>query len=129
MNIKDKICKIGLKVTLSVLVVQAVVFLSLFLFVNFSLSNAMNNSAVSNIKTAAIDRSEIIENYIKSAEDTLVAYVKADQINNLLKDKTNPEYVSAAQKYTENFAKDISELHSVKLPSSFVSNWHGIFSP
>ena len=118
MNIKEKICKIGLKVTLAVLVVQIAVFLALFLFVNFSLSKAMNNSAVSNIKTAAIDRSEIIENYIKSAEDTLVAYVKADQINNLLKDKTNPEYVSAAQKYTENFGKDISNLEGI-----YISSW------
>lgn len=118
MKIKDKVCKIGLKVTLAVLAVQIAVFLVLFLFVNFSLSNAMNNSAVSNIKTAAIDRSEIIENYIKSAEDTLVAYVKADQINNLLKDKTNPEYISAAQKYTEDFGKDISNLEGI-----YISSW------
>ncbi len=118
MKIKDKICKIGLKVTLAVLVVQIAVFLVLFLFVNYSLSSAMNNSAVSNIKTAAIDRSEIIENYIKSAEDTLIAYVKADQINNLLKDKTNPEYISAAQKYTEDFGKDISNLEGI-----YISSW------
>lgn len=118
MKIKDKICKIGLKVTLAVLVVQVAVFLVLFLFVNYSLSSAMNNSAVSNIKTAAIDRSEIIENYIKSAEDTLIAYVKADQINNLLKDKTNPEYISAAQKYTEDFGKDISNLEGI-----YISSW------
>ncbi len=117
MKIKDKICKIGLKVTLAVLVVQIAVFLALFLFVNYSLSSAMNNSAVSNIKTAAIDRSEIIENYIKSTEDTLTAYLKAEQIYDLLSDPKNPDYVAAAQKYTENFGKDISNLEGIYICS------------
>lgn len=118
MNIKDRICKIGLKVTMAVLVVQIAVFLVLFLFVNYSLSSAMNSSAVSNIKTAAIDRSEIIENYIKSTEDTLTAYLKAEQIYDLLSDPENPDCVAAAQKYTENFSKDLSNLEGI-----YASNW------
>ena len=73
---KRNICRIGLKVTLAVLIVQAAVFLFLFLFVNNSLTYTMNNSAESSIKTAVVDRSEIIENYIQSTEDTLTAYSK-----------------------------------------------------
>ncbi len=118
MKTKGRICKIGLKVTMAVLVVQIAVFLVLFLFVNYSLSSAMNNSAVSNIKTAAIDRSEIIENYIKSTEDTLTAYLKAEQIYDLLSDPENPDCVAAAQKYTENFSKDLSNLEGI-----YASNW------
>ena len=115
---KGKVCKIGLKVTALVLIVQAVVFLALFIFINNSLSGAMNESARSSIKTAAIDRSEIIENYVKSAEDTLTAYLKAEQINKLLNDKNNPDYAAAAQKYTENFSKDISNLEGI-----YASSW------
>lgn len=69
MKIKDRICKIGLKVTLAVLVVQVAVFLVLFLFVNYSLSSAMNNSAVSNIKAPTNDWTEqaigILKTYLK----------------------------------------------------------------
>lgn len=114
----NKISKIGLKVTLAVLVVQVAVFLILFFFVNNSLSKAMNESARSNFKAAAIDRSEIIENYIKSSEDTLTAYLKADQIYDLLSDQDNPECITAAQKYTENFSKDLSNLEGI-----YASNW------
>ena len=121
MNIKDRICKIGLKVTLAVLVAQIAVFLVLFLFVNYSLSSAMNSSAVSNIKTAAIDRSEIIENYIMSTEDTLTAYLKAEQIYDLLSDPENPDCVAAAQKYTEIFSKDLSNLDN--FITNTLSDW------
>ncbi len=113
-----KICRIGIKVTLAVLIAQAAVFLVLFLFINTSLSYAMNSSAESSIKTAAVDRSEIIENYIKSTEDTLTAYLKAQQIYDLLSDSSNEEYVAAAQKYTENFSKDLSNLEGI-----YASNW------
>ncbi|MCI7349903.1 MAG: methyl-accepting chemotaxis protein [Ruminococcus sp.] len=115
---KRNICRIGLKVTVAVLIVQAAVFLFLFLFVNNSLTYTMNNSAESSIKTAVIDRSEIIENYIQSTEDTLTAYLKAEQIYNLLSDSSNEEYVAAAQKYTENFSKDLSNLEGI-----YASNW------
>ena len=115
---KRNICRIGLKVTFAVLIVQAAVFLFLFLFVNNSLTYTMNNSAESSIKTAVIDRSEIIENYIQSTEDTLTAYLKAELIYNLLSDSSNEEYVAAAQRYTENFSKDLSHLEGI-----YASNW------
>lgn len=118
MVMNNKICKIGLKVTLAVLVVQLAVFMLLFLIVNSSLSAAMNNSAKSNFKTAATDRSEIIESYIRSTEDTLTAYLKAGQIYDLLSAPENPEYIAAAQKYTENFSKDLSDLEGI-----YASSW------
>lgn len=115
---KRNICRIALKVSTPVMVVQMAVFLLLFLFVNNSLTYAMNNSAESSIKTAVIDRSEIIENYIQSTEDTLTAYLKAEQIYNLLSDSSNEEYIAAAQKYSENFSKDLSHLEGI-----YASNW------
>lgn len=114
----NKISKIGIKVTIPVLVVQLVVFSLLFIVVNSSLSNAMNSSARSNFKTAAMDRSEIIESYIKSTEDTLTAYVKSDQIQKLLSDPANPEYAAHAQKYTEDFSKDLANLEGI-----YASSW------
>lgn len=114
----NKISRIGIKVTVPVLVVQLVVFLALFGVVNSSLSNAMNSSAQSNFKTAAMDRSEIIESYIKSTEDTLTSYLKASQIQNLLNDPANPEYTAEAQKYTEDFSRELANLEGI-----YASSW------
>lgn len=114
----NKISKIGIKVTIPVLVVQLVIFSLLFIVVSTSLSSAMNSSARSNFKTAAMDRSEIIESYIKSTEDILTAYVKSDQILKLLNNPSNPEYAAEAQKYTENFSKDLANVEGI-----YASSW------
>ena len=107
-----------MKISNSVFVIQAVVFALLFFAVNTAVTGNTRNTAVNNMKTAAIDRSEIIENYIASTEDTLTAYLKAGQIYDLLRDPENPENVEAAQEYTERFSKDLTNLEGI-----YASSW------
>lgn len=45
-------------------------------------------------------------------------YLKAEQIYDLLRDPSNEEYVAAAQKYTENFSKDLTNLEGI-----YASSW------
>ena len=97
MGIKNKVSKIGLKVTLIVLAAQVLVFAVLFVLINMSVTDSARNSALSSTQTAALDRSEIIKNYVQSAEDTLTSYLKAEQIYDLLSDPSNEDYVAAAQ--------------------------------
>ena len=118
MNKKIRICKLGMKISNSVMIVQAVVFTFLFFAVNTAVTGNTRNTAINNMKTAAIDRSEIIENYIASTEDTLTAYLKAEQIYDLLRDPENPENVAAAQEYTERFGKDLTNLEGI-----YASSW------
>lgn len=118
MSTNKKICKLGLKISAAVLVTQFIAFTFLFIFMNSSVTASAHDNAVNNMQTAAIDRSEIIHNYIKSTEDTLTAYLKAEQIYDLLRDPSNAEYVSAAQKYTENFGKDLTNLEGI-----YASSW------
>ena len=113
-----KICKLGLTISASVLAVQFIVFTFLFLFISSSVSSTTHDEAVNNMQTAALDRSEIINNYIKSTEDTLTAYLKAEQIYDLLRDPSNDEYVAAAQAYTEKFSKDLTNLEGI-----YASSW------
>ena len=113
-----KICRLGMKITLQVLVVQVLVFAVLFIFIINSVSSSAQDNAVNNMQTAAIDRSEIITNYIKSTEDTLTAYLKAEQIYDLLRDPSDEEAVAAAQTYTENFSKDLTNLEGI-----YASSW------
>ena len=109
---------LGVRITVTVLVVQIIVFTALFLLIDNSVSSSSYQNAVNNMQTAAQDRSEIIENYIQSTEDTLTAYLKAQQIYDLLRDLDNAEKTAAAQKYTENFGKDISNLEGI-----YASSW------
>lgn len=118
MSTNKKICKLGLKISAAVLVTQFIAFTFLFIFMNSSVSASAHDNAVNNMQTAAIDRSEIIQDYIKSTEDTLTAYLKAEQIYDLLRDPSNAEYVSAAQKYTETFSKDLTNLEGI-----YASSW------
>lgn len=118
MSTNKKLCKLGLKISAAVLVTQFIAFTFLFIFMNSSVTVSAHDNAVNNMQTAAIDRSEIIQNYIKSTEDTLTAYLKAEQIYDLLRDPSNAEYVSAAQKYTENFGKDLTNLEGI-----YASSW------
>ena len=114
-----KMCKLGFKVTATVLAILLVVFATLFILVATTVNSKMRSNAVENMKTAAIDRSEIIQNYIKSTEDTLTAYLKADQIYDLLRDPSNEASVAAAQKYTEKFSQDIENLDGI-----YASDWN-----
>lgn len=115
---KNGICKVGLRITLLVLIAQAVVFLTLFLIINGSVTNSTQNNAVNSMETVALDRSEIIMNYVRSAENSLTSYLKADQIIALLNDKSNAGKKSAAQKYTEDYGKDLSNLEGI-----YASSW------
>lgn len=119
MDIKKRISKIGLKVTLMVLVAQIIAFAALFIFVNSSVSASSKRNAINGLKTSAIDRSEIIKNYINATEESLTAYLRADQIYNILTDPENEEYVAAAQEYTEIFSGDLSNLEGI-----YASNWN-----
>lgn len=115
---KDKICRLGIKICKTVLVVQLIVFVLLFIFISSSASRSVRDGVLGNMQTAASDRSEMIASYISSAEDTLTSYLKAGQIYSRLRDTSDEEAAAAAQKYTENFSKDISNLEGI-----YASQW------
>lgn len=118
MKQNNKLCKLGFRVSATVFVIQLAVFAALFAFISSSVSVSTRNGAINNMQTAALDRSEIISSYVKSAEDTLTAYLQADQIYALLRDPSNETAVAAAQKYTEKFSKDINYLEGI-----YASSW------
>lgn len=63
--------------------------------------------------TAAVDRSNIIENYIGSTKDTLTGYLKASEITALPSDPSDTAAANAAQAYTEEYSKTISNLECI----------------
>ncbi|MDE7230427.1 MAG: hypothetical protein K2N56_08100 [Oscillospiraceae bacterium] len=118
MKQNNKLCKLGFRISVTVFAVQLAAFLALFLFISFSVSGSAKDAAVNNLRTAAVDRSEIIENYIKTTEDSLTAYLRASQISDLLSDPSNSDYIEKAQKYTEAFGNDLGNLEGI-----YASSW------
>ena len=52
------------------------------------------------------DRTQILRDYVRNAEQTLLQYSEADQIKNLFRDPENAKLFSQAQAYTEEFSRD-----------------------
>ncbi|MBQ9947628.1 MAG: methyl-accepting chemotaxis protein, partial [Oscillospiraceae bacterium] len=115
---KKNLCKLGLRISAAVLIIQLVVFLALFVFINVYVSDSAYKTAINNMQTAAVDRSEIISNYINSTKDTLTAYLKAEQIYAVIRDPADSAAAASAQEYTVEFSKDISNLEGI-----YCSKW------
>ena len=115
---KKNLCKLGLRISAAVLIIQLVVFLCLFVFINVYVSDSAYNTAINNMQTAAADRSEIISNYINSTKDTLTAFLKAEQVYDVIRDPSNEAAAAAAQDYTVDFGNDISNLEGI-----YCSKW------
>ncbi len=109
---------LGVRITVTLLVIQFIIFTAMFLIINNLVSSTTYDVAVNNLKTASVDRTEMIENYIQSTEDTLTAYLKAQQITDLLTAPDNAEAAAAAQEYTEYFSRDIGSLEGI-----YASSW------
>lgn len=115
---KSNTSVIGAKISLQVLVIELIVFFLLAFCIISAVSALIRNVIEENMQTASVDRSNIIENYIDSAKDTLTDYLKAGEITALLNDPSDTAAAKAAQDYTESFSKDISDLEGI-----YASSW------
>lgn len=115
---KRRMSKIGLRISLAIFVVELFVFITLFVFISNGTSATTEESAVNNMKVVALDRSEIIKNYVQTAESSLSGYLKAGQIYDMLKDTSDAAAQAKAQKYTEEYGKDLSNLEGI-----YASTW------
>lgn len=115
---KRRMSKIGLRISLAIFVVELFVFIMLFSFISNGTSSTTEESAVNNMKVVALDRSEIIKNYVQTAESSLSGYLKAGQIYDMLEDTSDAAAKAKAQKYTEEYGKDLSNLEGI-----YASTW------
>ena len=67
------------------------------------------------MKTSLESRQKVIEDYVNNAEDQLVSYSKGIEIVKLLENPTDSEIQKKAQKYTEDYYKELS-------------GWEGIYA-
>lgn len=107
--------KLSTTITITISIVAAVCILGLFLFANGSMTSVMKKNSMDNMKTSLESRQKVIEDYVNNAEDQLVSYSKGIEIVNLLENSTDSEIRKKAQKYTEDYYKELS-------------GWEGIYA-
>lgn len=102
-----------------ILVLQLAVMLVLSVGITNAVSKGTKENSISNMQTVADERSQIIDNYIDYAEKTLIAYSRAGEIFDIVKNPDDKEAAERAQKFTEKFSKDIVNLEGI-----YVSEWN-----
>lgn len=116
------IMKISTKVTLLTLLVMFLGFFCLWVQVNGTSSKTVGGLIEGQMKDAVHTRAYIIDSYVQSAEEYLIAFGKSDEVKNLLKDTQSPELTRRAQEYTVEFAtvKGVFEGLYIATPESLV---------
>lgn len=79
------------------------------------MTSVMKKNSMDNMKTSLESRQKVIEDYVNNAEDQLVSYSKGIEIVKLLENPTDSEIQKKAQKYTEDYYKELS-------------GWEGIYA-
>lgn len=95
--------KLSTILTVAITVIAVICITLLFMIANRNMTKAMKTTAMNNMKTSLEAKTRIIEEYVKSSEDLLIAYSKAPVIAALLKDPENKELQRSAQDYTEKY--------------------------
>ena len=111
--------KVSYLITVLILTIQVIVMIVLFMFTNGQLKQNIKTNTVNSMQTIITERSTIIENYVREVEAYLTAYSRASDIVNLLKNPTDTKAQEQAQKFTEKFSGDMSNLEGI-----YASMWN-----
>ena len=110
--------KMSTMITASTALVTAVCTLLLFLFANSNMMSAMHDTAMNNMNTTLVAKTEIIEQNVGNAEALLASYGKAPVVAELLKNPADPALVQKAQSFTEQYFAGLDGWEGI-----YISDW------
>lgn len=105
--------KLSTIITVTISLVVAICIGSLFLVASKNMTNAMKQTSIDNMKTSLESKQKVIEEYVSNAEAQLISYSKGIEIIELLKDPNNADVRERAQKYTENYFKELNSWEGI----------------
>ena len=111
--------KIAFRLIGAILILQVAVLAMISILITSSVTKSTRQTAIDNMTSMVNERNQIIENYVASIESILTAYSRAGEILAVMKDPSDPVATAAAQKYTETFSADISNLEGI-----YASEWN-----
>lgn len=114
--------KLATRISIITTAITFVGMILLWFIVSSRISSMVQNNATNQMIDAVESRAAIINSYVSSAEEYMNAFALSSEVHNLLLDPENPELISKAQKYTEDFAavKGIFEGLYIATPDTHV---------
>ena len=97
--------KISVKTSILVTIVLIIGFFTLWDMVDKKSTNLVQQGITNQMTDAVESRATIINNYVSSAEEYMVAFSLSDEVKNVLRTKGEPEALRKAQEYTVEYAK------------------------
>lgn len=110
-----KNAKLSFVITIVVAVVSAISMGIVFLMSSTNVSGILIDDAMSSMRTAIDANAQVIDEYLASAERTLLVFSKSGELRNFYKDTSNTGNQRIAQAYNSEFYECIP-------------NWEGIYS-
>ena len=110
--------KMSTIISICVGIITLICMAVLYLILSGRITNTVEQKAMDNMMTALNGQGDIIELYVADSERFMVEYASADEVKNILTDPENPEYIAAAQAYTEKYYANLDEWEGV-----YTSNW------
>jgi len=106
--------KMSTAITATILLVNLVCILLLYLVANTTMTTMMKKSEMENLHASLNVQTEIIQEYIRHQEDMLSTYSDAEIVRDFLKNPDDEELRATAQAYTERYY-------------SRLENWEGLY--
>ncbi len=107
--------KLATKISIMAVSILAVGLFILWLGVTNTLSRIMKESVIQNMNKTVSARKEVIDQYVKTAEDYLAGYGQNEALTDAIINKDNPNKITRAQDYTESYASVNAELENIYL--------------
>ena len=104
---------------MTISLVMAACLLLLFLVSSRNMRTSMQESAMENMSTSLAAKSEIVEQYVDSAEKLLISFSKAPVVAEFLKNPGNAELQKKAQDYTESYFAGLEGWEGI-----YISEWN-----
>jgi len=95
--------KLSTSITGIIAIVAGIGILSLFITSDSNMTKAMRAAAENNMITSLNSKSQIINDYINSAERTISTFSTSGELKAFVMDPSNEQFKAAAQSYNERF--------------------------
>ena len=114
--------KLATRISIITTVITLAGMLLLWLTISSNAASTVKKDITNQMTDAVESRASIINDYVASAEEYMTAFALGSEVHELLEDPENPELLSRAQKYTEDFAsvKGIFEGLYIATPDTYV---------
>lgn len=114
--------KLATRISIITTVITFTGLLLLWIIVSGRISSIVENNISNQMIDAVESRASIINDYVTSAEEYMMAFALSSEVRDLLSDPDNPVLLQRGQKYTEDFAavKGIFEGLYIGTPDTYV---------